>query len=247
MSKRAAAAPARPTRSGAVSPTRATVINVLSGAAVEPALISAAAIFDERTGSNVKITFATTPEIRRRVSAGETPDVLVAPPTALDELAKSGTIDGTERVALGRVGIGVVVRDGAPKLDVSTTAALERAVLDADSVIYNRASSGLYVEGLLQRLGLAELIQAKTKRYMGTDMIEPLINGKGKEIGFMPLVQILNFRGRGLQLVGPLPADIQNYTTYAAAPAPKSEGGLAFVRFLGTAEAKGIFAGVGID
>jgi molybdate transport system substrate-binding protein len=222
-------------------------INVLSGAAVEPALLSAAAIFGERTGNTVKVTFATTPEIRRRIGAGETPDVVIAPPAALDELSKSGTVDGTERVSLGRVGIGVVIRDGAPKPDVSTTGALGRAVLDADSVIYNRASSGLYVEGLLQRLGLAEQIQAKTKRYMGTDMIEPLINGKGKEIGFMPLVQILHFRGRGLQLVGPLPADIQNYTTYAAAPAPKSEGGLAFVRFLETPEAKGIFAGAGIE
>jgi molybdate transport system substrate-binding protein len=232
---------------GALSPARAMEINVLSGAAVEPALISVAAAFGKRTGNNVKITFATTPEIRRRVGAGETPDVLIAPPAALDELAKSGTVDGTERVSLGRVGIGVVIRDGAPKPDVSTTGALARAVLDADSVVYNRASSGLYVEGLLQRLGLAEQIQAKTKRYMGTDMIEPLINGKGKEIGFMPLVQILNFRGRGLQLVGPLPADIQNYTTYAAAPAPNSEGGLTFVRFLETSEAKGIFAGVGIE
>ncbi len=71
-------------------------------------------------------------------------------------------------------------------------------------------------------------------------MIEPLIKGKGKEIGFMPVAQILNCRGRGLQLVGPLPADIQNYATYAAEPAPKSEGGLAFVRLLGTSEAKGI-------
>ena len=77
-------------------------------------------------------------------------------------------------------------------------------------------------------------------------MIEPLIHGKGKEIGFTPVVRILNWRGRGLQLVGPLPAEIQNYTTYAAAPAASSEGGLVFVRFLGTSEAKGIFASEGI-
>ena len=62
----------------------------------------------------------------------------------------------------------------------------------------------------------------------------------------MPVAQILIWRGKGLQLVAPLPADIQNYTTYAAEPAPKSEGGLAFVRFLGTSEAKGIFASAGI-
>jgi molybdate transport system substrate-binding protein len=174
------------------------------------------------------------------------PDVVIAPPPTLDELAKSGKIDGTAQVSLGKVGVGIVIRDGAPRPDVSTTDALKRAVLDADSVVYNRASSGLYVEGLLQRLGLAELIAAKTKRYLGTDMIEPLIHGKGKEIGFMPVVQILNWRGRGLQLVGPLPAEIQNYTTYAAAPGSKSEGGLTFVRFLGTSEAKGIFASEGI-
>ena len=224
----------------------ATEINVLSGAAVEPALIAAADVFRKRTGNNVKITFATTPDIRRLIGAGETPDVVIAPPATLDEFAKSGKIDGTAQVPLGKVGIGIVIREGAPRPDVSTTDALKRAMLDADSVVYNRASSGLYVEGLLQRLGLAELIQAKTKRYIGTDMIEPLIHGKGKEIGFMPVVQILNWRGRGLQLVGPLPADIQNYTTYAAAPAASSEGGLVFVRFLGTSEAKGIFASEGI-
>jgi molybdate transport system substrate-binding protein len=226
---------------------RAADINVLSGAAVEPGLVAAADMFREQTGSNVKITFATTPEIRRLFGLGATPDVVIAPHAALDELAKSGKVDGAARVSLGRVGIGVVIRDGAPKPDISTVEALKRAVLDADSVVYNRASSGLYVEGLLQRLGLAEHIQAKTKRYSGTDMIEPLMKGQGKEIGFMPVAQILIWRGRGLQLVGPLPADIQNFTTYAADHAPKSEGGLAFVRFLGSPEAKRIFAGAGIE
>jgi molybdate transport system substrate-binding protein len=222
-------------------------IDVLSGAAVEPGLVAATDIFRKRTGSNVRITFATTPEIRRLFGAGAAPDVVIAPPAALDELATSGKVDGAARVSLGRVGVGVVIRDGAPKPDVSTIDALKRAVLDADAVIYNRASSGLYVEAMLQRLGLAEHIQARTKRYTGTDMIEPLIKGKGKEIGFMPVVQILNWRGRGLQLVGPLPADIQHYTTYAAAPARQSEGGRAFVRFLGSSEATRIFASAGIE
>jgi molybdate transport system substrate-binding protein len=221
-------------------------LNVLSGAAVEPALIAAVDVFRKRTGSNVKITFATTPEIRRLVGAGERPDVVIAPPATLDELAKPGNIDATAQVSLGQVGIGIVVRDGASRPDVSTTDALKRALFDADSVVYNRASSGLYVEGLLQRLGLAQLIEVKTKRYIGTDMIEPLIHGKGKEIGFMPVVQILHWRGRGLQLAGPLPAEIQNYTRYAAAPASGSQGGIAFVHFLGTAEAKAMFASVGI-
>jgi molybdate transport system substrate-binding protein len=229
---------------GASAP--AAAIDVLSGAAVEPGLLAAADIFRKQTGRTIKIAFATTPEMRRLVGGGAAPDVVIAPPAALDEFAKSGKVDSAARVLLGRVGVGVVVRDGARKPDIATTDALKRAVLDADSVVYNRASSGLYVEALLQRLGLAEQIQAKTTRYTGTDMIEPLINGQVREIGFLPVVQILNFRGRGLQLAGPLPADIQHYTSYAAAPAAKSEGGLSFVRFLGTPEAKAIFAGAGI-
>jgi molybdate transport system substrate-binding protein len=222
-------------------------IDVLSGAAVEPGLVAAVGVFQKRTGNDVNIMFATTPEIRRLIGAGAAPDVVIAPPSTLDELAKSGTVDGTARVLLGKVGIGVVVRDGAPVPDVSTTDAFKRAVLGADAVIYNRASSGLYVEGLLQRLGLAQQIQAKTKRYTGTDMIQPLIKGQGNEIGFMPVAQILKWRGQGLQLAGPLPADIQNHTTYAAEPAPGSEGGRSFVRFLATAEAKAMFVSAGVE
>src|SRR3954468_17777231 len=240
-------AAASPARSGDASPALAVEINVLSGAAVEPGLVAAADIFRKLTGSNVLITYATTPEMRRLIGDGASPDVAIAPPALLDELAKTAKVDGAARVLLGRVGVGVVIRDGIPIPDVSTTEELKRAVLDADSVVYNRASSGLYVELLLQRLGLAEQIQSKTKRYSGTDMIEPLIKGKGKEIGFLPVAQILNCRGRGLQLVGPLPAEIQNYTAYEAAPAPKSHGGQSFVHFLGTAEAKGIFMRAGIE
>ena len=232
---------------GAISPARATQITVMSGAAVEAGLAVAAEAFRQQTGNNVQIVYATTPEILRRIGAGETPDVVIATPAALDDLVKSGKIEGTARVPVGRVGIGVAIREGAPKPDVSTTDALKRAVLDADSVIYNRASSGLFVESLLQRLGLAEQIQGKTKRYAGTDMIEPLIKGKGNEIGFMPVAEILHFRNRGLQLAGPLPEDVQNYTSYAAQPASKSAVAMAFVRFLETPESKGIFAAAGIE
>src|SRR4051794_40343922 len=107
-----------------ISPAAAE-INVLSGAAVEPGLIAAADIFRKQTGAELKITFATTPEIRRLVAAGATPDVVIAPHGALDELVNSGKVAGAARVSLGRVGIGLVIRDGAPKPDVSTTDALK--------------------------------------------------------------------------------------------------------------------------
>ena len=173
-------APVLGVQSDAISSARVEDIQVLSGAAVEPGLIPAAGIFRAQTGGNVIVTFVTTPEMRRLIAADATPDVTIAPPAALDEFAKSGKIDGSVAVTLGRVGIGVVIRNGAPMPDVSTVDALERALLDADSVLYNRASSGLYVERLLQRLGLAEQIQAKCRRFNGTEMIDPLANGRGE-------------------------------------------------------------------
>ncbi len=238
---------ALPALAAAVSSALATEVHVMSGAAVEAGLIVAAEAFRKQTGNNIRITFATTPEMRRRMGAGETPDVLIAPPALIDELTSSGKVDGAARVPVGRVGVGVVIRAGAPKPDVSTTEALKRALLDADSVVYNRASSGLYVEALLQRLGLADLLQSKTKRYAGTDMVEPLANGKGKEIGFMPVAEILHFRDKGLQLVGSLPADVQHYTNYAAVPASNSGITRDFVRFLGTPAAREMFVAAGIE
>jgi len=181
------------------------------------------------------------------VGAGETPDVVVAPPSVLDEIAKSGKFDNTARVEVGRVGIGVAVRDGAPKPDISTIDAFKRAVLDADSLVYNRASTGLFVEGLLQRLGLAEQTKAKTTRYAGSEMLERVVNGTGKELAFSPVTEILLYRGKGLQLVGPLPAEIQNFTAYAAQPVLQSKAALAFVRFLATPAAKTIFVAAGIE
>jgi molybdate transport system substrate-binding protein len=228
-------------------PAFATEIHVLSAGAVEPGLVVAADTFRKETGNAVTINYATTPEIRRRLGTGEVPDVVIAPPAALDEVAKSGKLDGEARVEVGHVGIGVAVRDGAPKPDISTTEAFKRAVLAADTLVYNKASSGLFVEGLLQRLGLAEQTQAKTTRYAGSEMFEHVIKGRGNELAFSPITEILLYRGKGLQLVGPLPTEIQNFTTYAAEPAARSEVALAFVRFLRTPAAKAIFVAAGVE
>ncbi len=230
-----------------IAPARAAEVSVMSGAAIEAGLVVAAEAFRRETGNTLKITFATTPEMRRRVGGGETPDIVIAPPTLLDELTQSGRVDGAARVPVGRVGVGIAIRKGGPRPDVSTTDALRRAILDADSVVFNRASSGLYVEQLLARLGLAEQIAEKIKRYGGTDMVEPLAHGTGREFGFMPVAEILHMRDHGIELVAPLPADVQHYTSYAAAPASASNAARDFIRFLATPAAKKIFVSAGIE
>lgn len=225
-------------------------IAVLSGGAIEPGLRAAASAFEKQTGHTVKITFNTTPQIRKRIDAGEKFDVVIAPPAAMDAFAKAGKIS-EERVGVGRVGMGVAVRPGAPVPDISSAEALRRSVLEAETLVFNRASSGLYFEGLLKKMGVYEQIEGKTTRYADAGAVmEHVLKGKGREIGFGPVTEILMYREKGLRLVGPLPAEVQNYTSYAAAVATGSPNGVTaqdLVRYLGSPSGKALFAAAGIE
>jgi len=227
----------------------AAEITVLSAGAIQPGLAAAAAAFEKQTGHAVKITYATAPQIAARVGGGETFDVVIAPPAVLDELANAGKLG--DRLSVGRVGVGVAVRAGAPVPDISSAEALKRSLLAAESLVFNRASTGMYVETLLKNMGIYEQVEGKTTRYAdGTAVHEHVLKGQGREMEFGAIPDILLHRDEGLRLVGPLPAEVQNYTSYAAAPmtaAPSADAALVFVRFLGSAAAKALFTASGIE
>lgn len=229
-------------------PAMAAEIQVLSAGAVEPGLHAAARAYTRQSGNEVKITFNTAPAIRKRIGAGETFDVVIAPPGALDEFGGKVSPD---RVALGRVGLGVAVRPGADVPDISSTERLRASVLAADSIVFNRASTGIYLENLFKKMGLYDQILSKTTRYPDAGAVmDHLLAGKGREIGFGPITEILLQRDKGLKLVGPLPAEVQNYTSYSAAPMSASaapELARGFVRYLGGPEAKALLVAAGID
>jgi molybdate transport system substrate-binding protein len=235
----------------AAAPAFAAEINIISAGAVEPGVTAAAEAFRKETGTEVKIKFATAPAIRERVGGGEAADVVIAPPALIDELAKAGKLDGSARAAVGRVGVGVVVRDGAAKPDVSSTDALKRALLDADSVVYNKASTGLYLEKLFDRLGVGGEVKAKETRFAdGAAVMEHVLHGKGKQIGFGAITEIRLYGDKGAQFVAPLPPEAQNYTSYAAAPsaAPANrDGAAAFVKFLASPAARAAFQAKGVE
>ena len=123
--------------------------------------------------------------------------------------------------------------------------------LAADSIVFNRASTGIYLENLLKKMGIYDQILSKTTRYPDAGAVmEHLLAGKGREIGFGPITEILLQREKGLKLVGPLPADVQNYTSYSAAPMAGSaapELARAFVRYLGSPESRALLVAAGID
>ena len=232
----------------AMSNAMAAEISVLSAGVVEPGMVKVIDAFRRETGHDVKVAFATAPAILKRMGGGETADVVIAPPAALDDLVKAGKSAAADRVTVGRIGVGVAVRGGAPLPKIATVDEFKQSLLNAESIVYNQASTGIYIESLFDRLGIGEQLKPKTTRYPDfAAVLDHVIKGKGNEIGLGATAVILEGRNKGLRLVGPLPAEIQNYTTYAAAVAAANDAAREFVRYLTTPAAKAAFAAAGIE
>jgi molybdate transport system substrate-binding protein len=229
----------------------AAEIKVLSAGAVEPGLHKAVERFRQTSGHDVKIQFNTAPQIAQRMQEGYVADVVIAPPAVLKQQADAGRIGADGHVTVGKVGVGVVVRNDASSPTVGTAEELKAAVLGADSVVYNTASTGLYLERLFERLGVADHIKGKaTRPPSGEAVMQTVLGGSGNQIGFGAITEIKLFESKGLKFVGALPADVQNYTTYAAAlmtNAPERDAAKAFVNFLASPEVKQLFASAGIE
>ena len=145
--------------------------------------------------------------------------------------------------------VGVAVREGAPRPDISGAQALKAALLSADAVVYNTASSG--AETMLKKLGVFDEIEGRLVRlFDGNAVMRRLTDGKGREFGFGGITDIVLNQEKGVRLVGPLPAEIQNYTSYTAAvitAAPNPGGAKAFLGYLASPDGRALFAQNGIS
>lgn len=231
-------------------PAGATELKVLAAGGMRPGLNAAAAVFRERTGVEAKFIYEPPVDLGRRVAGGEAADIVASSRAIVAELTKAGKVLLDGQMHLGRVGVGVVVREGAPLPDISSPRALKESLIAADAVVYNTASSGTYIDDMLRKIGAFDQIQGKLIRlWDGTAVMHHLMEGSAKEFGFGGITDILGYRDRGLRLVGPLPAEIQNYASYSAAAitaAPNPEAAKAFLAFLASAEGRALFVANGI-
>jgi len=229
----------------------AAELRVFSAGAIEPGLQALAVDYERETGDAVHLTVAVPAALRQRVEAGARPDVLIAPTAVIDALVQSGHLERDGRALVGRVGVGVVVRQDATPPDIATTEQLTRSLLAAEALVYNRASTGIYFERLLERLGIAERVRANSRRYGdGVQVMEEVLRGSRGEVGIGAITEIKAFESRGLRFVGPLPSDVQNYTSYVAAVAKdsaRSEAARGFVRFVTSDRSKAAFAATGVE
>jgi molybdate transport system substrate-binding protein len=228
-------------------------LKVLSAGAVKRGVARIAADFERQSGNKVAVEFATAPEIRRRVAAGEAADVLVAPPAAMDEFQKLGRIVAESRGFVGRSRMGVVVHAQAPVPPLGDTAAFKRSLAGASAVVHNKASSGIYAAKLLEKLGLKEALGTKIVVVeTGSAIMEYVAAHPPSAIGLAQISEIMVMidKGCAVKLAAPLPDEIQNVTSYDAAATRSSQAAEAARRLAASFTsdaAKRIFSTTGIS
>ena len=202
----------------------AAEVKVLTAGAFKQVVLALVPDFEKQTGNKVVVDNDTAGGLKKRIESGEAFDVAVITPAIVDDLAGAGKIAPGSRVNLATVGVGVVVKEGAPKPDVSTVEAFKSALLAAKSVAYidpaSGGSSGVYIDKLLERLGIADQVRPKAKLKKGGHVAELIVSGEA-ELGLHQISEIVPVKGAAL--VGPLPKEIQNTTTYAAGLSASSQ------------------------
>ncbi|MCA3564019.1 MAG: substrate-binding domain-containing protein [Methylocystis sp.] len=199
-------------------PAMAAEFRVMTTGAPRKVIDMVAAKFAADTAHKPVLIEDTAGGVRRRIEAGEAADVVVATPAVLDALVAAGKIVPGSRIDFATTGVGVGIKEGLPKPDISTVDAIRKLVAEAPSIALPDPKAGgtsaVYIEGLFKRLGIADAVNAKAKLKAGGYAADLVASGDAI-IVFHQISEIKPVKG--VTLVGPLPAEIQLITTYSAA------------------------------
>jgi molybdate transport system substrate-binding protein len=228
-------------------------MNVLSAGAVQSGLETTANAFEKETGQRLSLIFATAPVIGSKVENQQLPlDLVIAPLESMRKFEKQGLVASDCSAVVGSVKAGVAVRQGDWQPDISTAQRLKEELIACDAIVFTRGSSGIYAKELIQRFGIGEAIKEKTTRLADAGAVmQFLASGKTvRRIGFGQVTAILLHTGKGVKLVGPLPKEVENITTYAAGITTRAatpELAQRFLEFLATPSARAVFQATGVD
>jgi molybdate transport system substrate-binding protein len=209
--------------------------------------------FERQTGNKVITAYGpsmgtTINAIPVRLGRGEPADVLIMVGYALDDLAKQGKVIPDSRVELVKSPIGVSVKAGAPKPDISSADAFKRALLAAKSIAYSDSASGVYISTeMFQKLGIAEQMKDKAKMIPAEPVAGVVARGDA-EIGFQQISEMLPVPG--IDIVGPLPPDLQKITVFSAGIATVSkepDAGKALIKFLASPASRAAIVKSGME
>ena len=234
-----------------IDPAAAAEIKVLSAGAMKSLVTELGEAFKQETGHTLSMTFDTAGAQSKRLAGGEPADVVVLTDVVIEQLADKKLVVTGSRADIARVGIGVGIREGAPRPDIATPDALKQTLLAAKSLVYldpaGGATSGIHFAGVLQRLGIADQMKSKTILIPTGYAAEVVARGEA-EMCVHQISEILPVKG--VTLVGPLPRELQKVTIYSggvAAKAAQPEAAGAFIAFLTRPAFKPKLAAAGLD
>ena len=226
---------------------QAAELRVLSGNGPKAAVRELCAQFEKATGNKIDLRFGVNVDVKEKIEAGERFDVVIGNPPIVDALIRDGTVVGP-RADIGRSGLGVAVRTGEAKPDIATVDSFKRALLAAKVVAYpGRGASGIYFVSLLDRLGIKADMQGKLKPMVAEDTVEVVARGEAD----MVVVVATRISGvAGVDLVGPIPEELQTKIGFAAGlgkSTKEPEAAKALIRFLTAPAAPVTLRAKGVD
>jgi len=224
-----------------------TEVKVLSSLATREAYLELVPQFEKASGHKVATTWAGTVDIMKRMAAGEVFDLVISSSKSLGDLIQQGKIAAGSQTSLAKTGIGMAVRQGAPKPVIKSGDDLKKILIAAKTVGYSTGPSGVYLQGLFERMGIADAVKAKTRQVPTGGTVATIIASGEAEIGFQ---QVSELHGDGIEFVGPLPPDVQSITMFAAglhANAPRPDAAKALVAFLTTSAAGAVMKKHGLE
>jgi molybdate transport system substrate-binding protein len=223
-------------------------VRLIASAAMKEVVGELLPAFEKSTGHTVKATWSGTEAATKRISGGEAFDVVLIARPNIDRLTAEGRLAAGTRADVAKSGIGVAVRAGLPKPDISSGEAVKRAVLAARSVAYSSGPSGFYLVDLFKRMGIAEEIKGKvTQTPSGVQVGEVVARGEA-DLGFQQVSELLHLKG--IDYLGPLPPDIQHVTVFSAGlhtAATAPDAAAALLKFLTRPEAAATIRKAGME
>jgi molybdenum ABC transporter, periplasmic molybdate-binding protein len=230
---------------------KAAEVKVFSTIGVQAALEELAPKFEQATSNKLNITWATAAILVKRVQAGETADLMVLTKQSLDALTKDNKATAGADAVFASSGMAVVVKKGAPKPDISTPDAFKQALINAKTIAYSDpaagGASGVYFAKLLERMGIADQMKGKTRHPPPSGNSANLVVAGEADLAIQQEPEVMSVAG--IDMVGPLPADLNNITAYAAgigAGSQQADAATALIRFLHSPEAQAVFKAKGL-